>query len=260
MICDGIRHKSEDLMKKHPFNIGTSGWSYAGWLGNFYPEKLKFPLVLPYYANILSTVELNNSFYQIPKEKNVSHWVEITPSDFIFSCKANRYITHYQKLKDCTETVDRLLHVFSNFEEKLGPILFQFPPWWKIDIPTLTEFIHYLPKNYLYTFEFRHNSWFCDETYGLLDKNQMALCFYDHKMVRSPKIVTSSFIYIRMHGPREEAYKGAYEEPTLIEYTEKFINWHKEGKTIYCYFDNDEKANAPKDAQRLNHLLKNKGY
>lgn len=245
-------------MKKNLFNIGTSGWSYSGWLGNFYPKAIKSNLILPYYAGILNSVELNNSFYQIPKEKNVINWVEITPPNFIFSCKANRYITHFQKLKESTESVDKLLKAFSKFEEKLGPILFQFPPWWKIELPTLKKFIHHLPKNYLYTFEFRHKSWFCDELYEVLDKNQMSLCFYDHKMYRSPEIVTSSYIYIRMHGPHEQAYKGAYEDSTLIEYADKLINWNKEGKTIYCYFDNDEKVNAPKDAQRLNQLLKNK--
>lgn len=245
-------------MNQQRFYIGTSGWSYSGWLGNFYPEKMKSDLILPYYASKLNSVELNNSFYQIPKEKNVKHWKEITPPDFIFSCKANRYITHFQKLQDCAESVGKLLKAFSNLEEKLGPILFQFPPWWKIDMATLTKFVDYLAKSYLYTFEFRHKSWFCNELYELLHKNQMALCFYDHKMYRSPEIVTSKFIYIRMHGPYEEAYKGAYEDSTLKEYTQKFINWDQENKTIYCYFDNDEKANAPKDAQRLNCMLKNK--
>ncbi|TAL63008.1 MAG: DUF72 domain-containing protein [Legionella sp.] len=243
-------------MHKHPWHIGTSGWSYEGWLGNFYPEKIKSQLVLPFYATKLDSVELNNSFYQIPKEKNVKIWTEITPEDFVFSCKANRYITHIKRLKEIQETVTKLLEVFSHFGDKLGPILFQFPPYWPVNIPRLTEFIHSLPKEFLYTFEFRHQSWFCDELYELLDKNQMSLCFYDHKLYRSPEIVTSApFIYIRMHGPDEQAYQGAYEEATLQEYAQKCRKWHAEGKTIYCYFDNDDKANAPKDAQRLRELL-----
>ncbi len=243
------------FMSQNIFNIGTSGWSYSGWLGNFYPEKIKSNLILPYYAKRLDSVELNNSFYQIPKEKNVKIWAEITPPDFIFSCKANRYITHIKKLQDTKETVEKLLNAFSYFEQKLGPILFQFPPYWPVDIPCLKNFIEDLPQKYLYTFEFRHKSWFCDELYELLHKKEMALCFYDHKMYRSPEIVTSQFIYIRMHGPNEEAYNGSYEDATLLEYAQKFFNWRKEGKAIYCYFDNDEKANAPKDAQRLKHLL-----
>jgi uncharacterized protein YecE (DUF72 family) len=242
-------------MRAHNFNVGTSGWSYAGWLGNFYPEKIKPKLILPYYATLLNSVELNNSFYQIPQEKNVRIWAEITPPDFIFSCKANRYITHYKRLEDSTESVEKLLKAFSNFEEKLGPILFQFPPYWPINIPRLKSFLEYLPKNLLYTFEFRHKSWFCDELYELLHQYQYSLCFYNHKMYYSPEIVTGPFIYMRMHGPDEEAYTGSYEEETLIEYAHKFINWHQEGKAIYCYFDNDEKANAPKDAQRMQKLL-----
>ncbi len=245
-------------MQANDYNIGTSGWSYAGWLGNFYPEKIKSNLILPFYAGILKTVELNNSFYQIPKEKNVKNWVELTPENFIFSCKANRYITHFKKLQDTTESVERLLKVFSNFENKLGPILFQFPPSWSVDLSRLKNFIEQLPKNFLYTFEFRHKSWFCEELYELLQKHQMSLCFYDHKTYRSPEIVTSQFIYVRMHGPLKEAYKGAYDESTLIEYAQKFSNWRKEGKAIYCYFDNDEKANAPQDAQRLKAILAQK--
>jgi uncharacterized protein YecE (DUF72 family) len=104
--------------------------------------------------------------------------------------------------------------------------------------------------------QFRHKSWFCEELYELLNKKQMNLCFYDHKEYRSPEIITSPFIYIRMHGPYKQAYKGSYEESTLLEYSQKFQKWQKEGKSIYCYFDNDEKANAPKDAQRLKQMLK----
>lgn len=242
-------------MQTNQFNIGTSGWSYAGWLGNFYPEKIKSELILPYYSERLDSVELNNSFYQIPQEKNVKKWVEITPENFVFSCKANRYITHFKKLHDIHDTVDKLLKVFSCFEQKLGPILFQFPPSWPIDLPLLQQFIEELPQNFLYTFEFRHKSWFCEALYDLLHKHQMSLCFYDHKLYRSPEMVTGNFIYIRMHGPTSEAYKGAYEQSTLLEYAAKLKQWHSEGKAIYCYFDNDEKANAPQDAQRLKLLL-----
>lgn len=243
-------------IEKNKFNIGTSGWSYAGWLGNFYPEKIKSPLILPYYASLLDSVELNTSFYGIPSKKNVTKWVEITPPHFVFSCKANRYITHLKKLEDTKETVEKLLDVFSHFEEKLGAILFQFPPYWPIDIPRLHAFIKHLPKRYLYTFEFRHKSWFCDELYTLLHKYNLSLCFYNHKMFWSPEIITGQFIYIRMHGPNEEAYQGSYEESVLQEYAQKFIKWREEGKAVYCYFDNDEKAQAPINAQRLRDILK----
>ncbi|CEK11560.1 Protein of uncharacterised function DUF72 [Legionella hackeliae] len=116
---------------------GTSGWSYTGWLGNFYPEKIKPDAILPFYSQTFDSVELNNSFYQIPKEKNIKKWLDLTPPHFIFSCKANRYITHIKKLHDVEESVERLLHAFSHFESKLGPILFQFPPYWPLDLSSL---------------------------------------------------------------------------------------------------------------------------
>ncbi|WED43547.1 DUF72 domain-containing protein [Legionella cardiaca] len=242
-------------MPKNQICIGTSGWVYSGWIGNFYPEKIKQTQTLPYYAEIFNSVELNNSFYQIPKEKNIKKWLELTPKNFIFSCKANRYITHMKKLQDTTDSVARLLDAFSHFEEKLGPILFQFPPYWPIDLPCLQKFIENLPHQYAYTFEFRHKSWFCESLYELLDTHQMALCFYDFKTYQSPQIVTSPFIYIRMHGPNLKPYQGAYEDQTLLEYAKKISDWQNNGKAIYCYFDNDEKCCAPQDAQRLKKIV-----
>lgn len=242
-------------MTQKGYYIGTSGWSYSGWLGNFYPEKIKSNLILPYYAQSFDSVELNNSFYQIPKKINVAKWVDISPKDFVFSCKANRYITHLKRLDEVSESLDRLIDSFSTFEEKLGPILFQFPPYWPVNIPRLTQFIADLPKQFLYTFEFRHKSWFCEELYDVLERNQMSLCLYDHKNYQSPERITGSFIYMRMHGPEEEAYQGAYSEDTLNFYAQKFINWNNQGKAVYCYFDNDEKAQAPKDAKRLKDII-----
>lgn len=242
--------------KQNGCYIGTSGWSYEGWIGNFYPDKIKSPDVLPYYTKIFDSVELNNSFYQLPKENNVKKWVEQTPEEFVFSCKANRYITHMKKLQDAEESVDRLLTAFRYFEHKLGPILFQFPPYWHIDIPRLKKFIDYLPKDLRYTFEFRSKSWFCDSLYELLASQRMSLCFYDHKQYQTPSIVTGDFIYIRMHGPEITPYTGAYSEDAIQGCARKILKWQKENKPVYCYFDNDEKACAPQDANRLRAAIK----
>ncbi len=207
--------------------------------------------MLPFYATIFDSVELNNSFYQIPKEHNVKTWKEITPQGFIFSCKANRYITHMRKLRDTQESVERLLKAFSLFEEKLGPVLFQFPPYWPVDLSLFSDFIDKLPQDFRYTFEFRHISWFCEELYALLQQKNMALCFYDFKTFQPPEIIVADFIYIRMHGPKKIPYQGSYDEETLNTYAAKILRWQKENKNVYCYFDNDEKACAPHDAQRL---------
>jgi uncharacterized protein YecE (DUF72 family) len=237
------------------FNIGTSGWRYDGWIGPFYPEKIKPYQLLPYYAETFDSVELNNSFYRIPNERNVKAWMEMTPAHFVFSCKANRTLTHYKKLKDCEETIVQLLRAFSHFEDKLGPILFQFPPHWPIDLSTLQKFIVQLPQDKLFTFEFRHQSWFCNALYDLLSSKHMGLCLYNHQHFTSPEIITSSFVYLRMHGPNKDAYTGSYDDSVLLRYKQKCMDWKKEGKAIYCYFDNTDNANAPKDAQRFKNML-----
>lgn len=243
-------------MERKAIYIGTSGWSYPGWIGIFYPEKIKPEQVLPCYTQTFGSVELNNSFYQVPKEKNVRKWVAMTPPDFVFSCKANRYITHIKRLRDITDSTIHLLQAFSHFEEKLGAILFQFPPYWPLNIPVLKAFVETLPRHYLYTFEFRHQSWFCDALYELLHQHDMSLCFYDFKTYQTPEVVTGSFIYIRMHGPNPEAYQGSYGDETLKRCASRISAWHNEGKPVFCYFDNDEKCCAPHDALRLQTLLK----
>ncbi|WP_347251870.1 DUF72 domain-containing protein [Legionella sp.] len=240
--------------------IGTSGWSYADWSGLFYPKEVKADDFLPFYAQHFDTVELNNSFYKLPSVKNVRRWYELTPSNFIFSCKANRYITHMKKLQGIEKSVDSLLTVLNEFREKLGPILFQFPPYWHYNSARLKSFIENLPKNFNYTFEFRDKSWFCQETYDLLHSHQMSLCLYDYRGYQSPEIITGNFVYLRLHGPRKEAYTGSYKAQTLAEYAQKIMKWRKEGKSVYCYFDNDTKSCAPKDAihleEKVSRLLK----
>lgn len=248
--------KLTNVSKQAGIYIGTSGWVYPGWIGNFYPEKIKPKEVLPFYMNVFNSVELNNSFYRIPKEEYVKMWRDTTPQDFVFSCKANRYISHMKRLKEVEETVDKLLHVFSCFEQKLGPILFQFPPYWPVNMERLAKFIAYLPKDFQYTFEFRHQSWFCDALYELLTRNRMALCFYDIKTYQTPEVVTGDFIYLRMHGPELEPYQGAYSAETLAAYAAQITHWRGEGKAVYCYFDNTIKACAPVDAQRLRQQLR----
>lgn len=231
--------------------IGTSGWSFDSWIGSFYPKDIKNNDRLSHYAETFSTVELNNSFYQLPSKKSIQHWLKATSDDFIFSCKASRYITHMKKLNDAKPDVDHLFESLEHFGEQLGPVLFQLPPNWHMDIERLAKFVRTLPKDHRYTFEFRDKSWLCEQVYDLLEKYDIALCFYDFKGYQSPEVITSDFIYVRLHGPTEQAYEGAYDGRTLAGYAQKFIRWQKEGKSVFCYFDNDQKANAPKDAVKL---------
>lgn len=238
-------------MKKNNFRIGTSGWSYADWRGRFYPQEIKSNEFLQYYSRRFNTVEINNSFYRLPTAKNIKHWHELTPDDFIFSCKASRYITHMKRLHETEQAVDNLLAIFSSFQKKLGPILFQFPPSWRLNSPLLKKFAASLSKDFDYVLEFRNTSWFCPEIYDLLNSHQIALCFYDYKGYQSPEIITAPFVYLRLHGPKKSAYEGSYSTPKLAEYAQKIASWKNQGKRIYCYFDNDKKSCAPINADCL---------
>lgn len=238
-------------MAKGRIHIGTSGWNYKTWKGLFYPEELKQKDWLSEYAKRFGTVELNTSFYHIPKRDSMTDWVELSPDSFLFSCKASRYLTHMKKLRDPREALERLWDAFAAFGNKLGPVLFQLLPGWRVNTNRLAEFIRYLPAHYRYTFEFRNHSWLCQEVYDLLGGSNINLCFYDFKQFRSSEVVTADFIYIRLHGPMETPYWGSYSDADLNSYARKIKRWSAAGKVVYCYFDNDQEANAPKDALRL---------
>lgn len=243
-------------MSKGKIYIGTSGWNYKGWKDLFYPRDVKQADLLRKYAESFASVELNTSFYHLPKRASVESWAEQSPDNFLFSCKASRYLTHMKKLKDPQEGLERLWEVFVPLGRKLGPVLFQLPPGWRTNTERLAEFIDYLPARYQYTFEFRDQSWLCQEVYDLLGENNINLCFYDFKQYRSPEVVTADFIYIRLHGPMETPYWGSYSDADLNSYARKIKHWSTAGKDVYCYFDNDQEANAPRDALRLISNLK----
>ena len=238
-------------MPPEKIHIGTSGWNFGHWVGAFYPADIAGKDMLPAYAKTFHTVELNNSFYGLPDQKSVKTWTSKTPEKFVFSCKASRYITHMKKLKDPQDGINHLFAALKPFGQKLGPILFQLPPNWHVNTQRLEAFLAALPDNHSYTFEFRDHSWLCDKVYEMLQEHAAALCFYDYQGFRSPEIPTADFIYVRLHGPGKKAYEGSYDGRTLARYAQKFLNWAKDGKDIYCYFDNDQNAYAPFNAQNL---------
>ncbi|STY29639.1 Protein of uncharacterised function DUF72 [Legionella wadsworthii] len=149
----------------------------------------------------------------------------------------------------------KLFTNLSYFGEKIGPILFQLPPRWHKNIERFGEFIKQLTKDYRYAFEFRDRTWLDEDVYELLREYNIASCFYDFKAYQAPEIVTSDLIYIRLHGPHAAPYTGSYSRDKLAHYATKIHNWEKEGKLVYCYFDNDQNAYAPRDSQRLIEFL-----
>jgi uncharacterized protein YecE (DUF72 family) len=245
------------MVNEKPIYVGTSGWHYQHWKGPFYPEKITERYFLDEYIKYFKSTEINNSFYNLPDIGTLEQWRSKVPEGFVFSVKANRYITHMKKLKDPVEPFNRFIDRMKLLRDHLGPILFQLPPKWKIDLGRLRGFISILPKDYRYAFEFRDSSWFGTKTEDILHEAGIALCIYDFEKRQSPLSVTTDFVYIRLHGP-ESAYKGKYSDSALLEWATVISSWLDEGKEIFCYFDNDEAGYAAQNALTLKSMLDSK--
>jgi len=235
-------------------HIGTSGWHYDHWKGPFYPDDLSPREMLSYYKGRFQTVEINNSFYQLPKKATLELWKKTVPDQFVFALKGSRYITHMKKLKDPSRGVPPLIDIARVLEDKLGPLLFQLPPRWHINLERLEAFLEFLPRDFRYVFEFRDPTWFSDDTYEVLAKWGAAFCIYHLAGFLSPKEVTADFVYVRLHGP-EGAYQGQYDAKTLSGWAGAFSTWQAQGKEIFCYFDNDQAGYAVQDALKLQEML-----
>jgi uncharacterized protein YecE (DUF72 family) len=235
---------------KEDLHIGTSGWHYEHWEGPFYPQGLPKEKFLEYYADHFRTVEINNTFYQLPSEETVARWRDTVPASFLFSVKASRYITHMKKLKDPQEPVSNFTGRVDLLGDKLGPILFQLPPNWHFDRERLVSFLEVLPRGYRYALEFRDGSWLNARAYEALAQREAAFCIYDLPGRLSPKKITADFVYVRLHGPYGP-YRGKYDTETLTGWADAFSAWIRRGREIFCYFDNDEAGYAVQNALEL---------
>ena len=236
-------------------HVGTSGWHYDHWEGPFYPQGMPTKDWLDFYAGHLQTVEINNTFYQLPEEGTVDTWRETAPQGFVFAVKASRYITHMKKLKDPEEPVDTFLGRIQALGQHLGPILFQLPPHWHFNGRRLDAFLDLLPAKRRYAFELRDPDWLNEEAYGTLAEHEAAFCIYDFHGRQSPKVVTADFVYVRLHGPYG-AYRGKYDTESLAGWAGAFSTWQEQGKDVYCYFDNDESGYAVQNALELQGMLR----
>jgi uncharacterized protein YecE (DUF72 family) len=233
--------------------IGTSGWHYQHWVGPFYPRGTRPEAFLAHYARSFSTAEVNNTFYRLPGPETLATWHDRTPRGFTFACKASRYITHMKKLRDPEMSCRRFLEAVEVLADKLGPILFQLPPRWRVDLGRLEAFLAALPRR-RFAFEFRDQSWFAPEVYRLLSQYDAAFCIYELAGRRAPVEVTSGFVYLRLHGPGG-AYQGRYDDRALTTWAARVLMWRKAGRDVYCYFDNDERGYAAQNARRLIELI-----
>lgn len=247
--------------------IGTSGWIYGHWQGIFYPEDLSSKDKLKYFSQHFKTAEINYSFYHLPRPSTYQNWYNQAPADFIFAVKASRFITHIKRLQGVKEAWKQFLENALSLKEKLGPILFQFPPSFKAtaeNIKRLEKFFKDVLKDILprkrkikaMTFilrlatEFRHRSWCDEKIYNLLKKYKVAWVIADSPRYPKVKVVTANFVYLRMHGSKV-LFSSNYRKKELQALSQEIKKWLKEKLDVYCYFNNDARGYAIENAKEL---------
>ncbi len=232
--------------------IGTSGWNYRHWRELFYPRGLAQSRWLGYYSQHFDTVEINATFYRLPRPQYVDGWREAVPDDFLFAIKGSRYLTHVKRLGDSGEAVDRFIDLTARLEQKAGPLLWQLPPNFKRDDDRLASFAGALPGGWRHAFEFRHQSWFVPEVYAILERAGAALCIPDHPELPAEPVLTTGWTYVRFHMGAEG---GSYSGRQLEEWARRIGGFTAAGADVYAYFNNDWMGYAIKDAQRLRQML-----
>jgi uncharacterized protein YecE (DUF72 family) len=213
-------------------NAGTSGYAFKEWKGSFYPPDLKDDGMLGYYASKFPTVEINNTFYRLPKEAVLQAWAGQVPEPFTFAIKASQRITHHARLKpEGASAVEFLLKNTSALAGRLGPILFQLPPNLKKDVDRLRAFLDTLPADRRYTIEFRHESWFDDEVFDALRARDIPMCIVEQPDFASPVVSTASWGYVRLH-------RFDYDDAMMAEWVKRLAAqpWSE----AYVYFKHDE--------------------
>ncbi len=222
---------------------GTSGYSYPEWKGNFYPEKLAAKDMLRFYAGKFPTVEINNTFYRMPKEDLLRGWAEQVPEHFAFVIKASKRITHDQRLKECAELLRYLFRVTATLGPRLGPLLFQLPPNFKKDVPRLKSFFDDMPERRLVAVEFRHASWFDDEVFDTLRAQGAALCVADTgEEPAAPLVATTDWGYLRLR--REN-----FSDQELRDWARRIRA--QPWSDAYVFLKHEEEGKGPKLAARL---------
>jgi len=236
-----------------PVRIGCSGWQYAHWRGDFYPAELPQRLWFEHYAARFDTVEVNNTFYRLPAAGVFQSWRRRAPAGFVFAVKASRYLTHMKKLKDPDAPLDLFFSRARELGRTLGPVLYQLPPRFPVDVVRFETFLRALPRRRQHVVEFREPSWYRDDVFALLEKHGVALCLHDMRGSASGRMEVGPFVYVRFHGT--ERYGGRYPDDHLQEWAEWVAVRRDAGKAIYAYFNNDVGGHAPRDAARLRRLL-----
>lgn len=221
--------------------IGTSGFDYKEWKPTFYPPELPQKQFLQYYSGRLRSVELNNTFYQMPTPARIAAWSAATPEEFRFAIKAPRKITHQERLTTPSAALEYFVRTVEALKPRLGALLFQLPPFLKIDCDRLAAFLGLLPRELPAAFEFRHDSWFCDEVFRLLEEHAAALCINDGDEKTTPVRLTSRFTYLRLR-------RSQYSAGQRAAWEDRIRQWVRDGIAVYAYIKHEENPDAPRIA------------
>lgn len=228
-------------------HIGTSGYQYDHWKDVFYPEDVPKKDWFDHYSKYFDTVEINNTFYNLPKPETVANWRKESPEDFLYVLKYSRYGTHMKKLKDPEEHLENFMEVAGQLDKKLGPILLQLPPGWKAAPQRLKEFLKAAPKDHRWAVEFRDPDWLCKDVYSILKNHNAALVVHD-KIKDHPNITTADWVYLRFHGMNKS---GNYSNRQLGQFSRKIREHRDAGREVFVYFNNDQKGYAVQNALYL---------
>jgi len=229
--------------------VGTSGYNYPEWKGSFYPADLPAREMLPYYAARFSTVEINSTFYRMPNAKTITAWASATPDDFVFVLKAPKRITHDARLKGVEDPLRYFCDTSRMLGPKLGPLLFQLPPYFKKELERLRNFLPLLPEGLSVALEFRHQSWFSGDVYELLGSKSLALCIVDTEEGSTPAVATGHFGYFRLRALD-------YSESELKRWVNTVREVGTRWRQAFVFFKHEESAAGPALARRFRELLK----
>ena len=224
--------------------VGTSGYNYPEWKGNFYPADLAAAKMLPYYASHFATVEINYTFYRAPTEKILDRWSRATPDPFKLTLKAPKRITHDARLRDCADRLRQFFETAASLGPKLGALLFQLPPNLKKDLALFDSFLDAFPPRVCGAFEFRHVSWLDDDVYARLRARNLALCVADSERLSTPVTITADYAYFRL---RDEGYTLADIERWAQIIRERTSSC----RDVFVYFKHEESGKGPEFARQL---------
>jgi uncharacterized protein YecE (DUF72 family) len=239
-------------------HVGTSGWNYKHWRGNFYPNELKPPKWLDFFTAHFDTVEINNSFYRLPSEEVFASWRRQVPKDFMFAVKASRFLTHIKRLKDPEDPLELFFSRAKHLKGRLGPVLFQLPPHFKVNLERLEIFLSALKRyrKVRSVLEVRDASWLVSPVFDLLRKHRTALCFADWRDTHVTEPVTADFVYVRRH--YGQAGGGNYSKSDLNRDVRQIRDWLGSGLDVYIYFNNDMGGHAIRNATYVRQALRRK--